>query len=403
MTKLKQQETVRHAKATTKQFAVKLSQLNVDTKNDFCHRSNNYNSDDNVSGLAKNIVSEGLHTPIMVAEAAVSGDGVPLYRIIGGHRRFAALQLAINQQLDLKRVHPEMEVSVVLVEPEEAQSNKDFEQDLMVKSIGDNANRNDLSNDERLEIVRKCRHLGIPDPRAALALGMSDSQYKRLAAVVASPWLLDLVKANCIGMTHAATLVMAAKNPQQAELLRHGLERWVNDKRVVLERERADQAKLGRKLTGNANSIKKYLDAKLVKHWISCIEDIIELDDDPSIDFGVLVDHDKGTVTIPAIKIDIHEHARPLLVKIIGELTRGAEGSVELLHQKELLEAARSMSTADRLTAMQKVRSEYDESVAAAVEADAGREPKETFAVDQAGDLDSFDLEDESFSKETDA
>lgn len=389
-------ETSRLANSKTKLLTVKLSQLNVDREMDFCHREKGYDSDESVSQLADSIVTESLQTPLIVAIIGTDANGVVQYRIIAGHRRIAAIWLIIKRHLDRINFHPDMEIQVVLVEPEDYQDESEFDRELMIKSIADNAVRRDFTKDEQLDIVRKCRRMEIPDPRAAMALGLSEQQYSRLAAVVETPWLLDLVKQSCIGMSDAASLIKAADNESQKSLLRHGLNTWVKEKEVVLLQERNNASKMGRTLTGSADRIKKYLTPALIKHWITCIRDAKAFNANPVIDFGVLVDSKAGTLEIPKLSIDIRRNSRELFVKVIGELIKGAESSAELLRQKEHLDGTLEMSKEERLRLLEKTRSEYEQKENAKEEARKGREPQDNFADSTPGDLDAFDLEDET-------
>ncbi len=388
-------EPVRNAKSNTRQATVKLRQINVDTQQDYCHRDPDYLKDENLLPLAENIVAEGLQTPLLLKESGSNELGEMQFVLLGGHRRLGAIGLAIKRKLDAKRIHEDMEIPAIIVTPDDGQAETDFAKDVMVKSIGDNSNRRDLTEDERTRIVKKCRDLGIPDPRAASAMGLSESQYRRLAAVVETEWLLENVKQKNISMSHAANLRMACKTSQQLQLFRSGFEIWKARMEPMLEQERANARNIGRDLTGSANAIKKYLDAKLVKHWLKCIEENIDLDDASTFNFGVLVDASKGILTVPAITVNIREHRRNDLVKVINELRMGAQQSLRLLKQMELLQTANELSAEEESRLMQQLSNEY---ASAQVEKNAnekGRVPVEESGPSDADELDDLDLEDE--------
>ncbi|MDZ4852847.1 MAG: ParB N-terminal domain-containing protein [Pirellulaceae bacterium] len=383
------------ARSSISQLTVKLSQLNVDTNNDFCHRHEGFATEDSIKVLAESIVAEGLHTPLMVAESGTAPDGTKQYRIIGGHRRYSAIQKAIRERLDFARINEEMDIPVVEVVPEKDQDKREFDMDLLCSSIGDNAVRADFTNEERLSIVRKCRDQGVPNPRAALALGLSETQFNRLVAVVETPWLLKMVYENCIGMTHASSLIQATKSPEQNALLKKGLVRWIAEKQKILEKERADFEKVRKKLSGISNTVKKYMDGKLVQHWIKCIELNSELSNDPAFQFGILVDKKAGTITVPAMQFKIQDHSEATLVAMIGELQKGAENSVGMLRQKQLLDSANTMTPEEQREVLQRISSEYEETNRQKENAEAGREPTdESFDFDKSS-LGVLDLGDE--------
>lgn len=392
-------ETTRNAKSATEQIVVKLSQLNVDSRTDYCHREQSYLKDENILGLAESIVSEGLHNPPIVKKAGINSDGEAQYCVIAGHRRLAALRMAINRKLDAARIHPEMEVSVVLVVPEPDQDQRDFERDLLVKSVADNTNRNDLTNEERLAIVKRFRDQDIPDPRAANALGLSDTQYRRLANVVECPWMLGFVRQNHVGMSNAATLLAAAKSPAQRDLLLNGLESWIARKQLDLNQERENFKNMDRKLSGNADTIKKYLNAKIIKHWEICIEKNLPLTDETTLNFGIIVDQSKGTVEVPAVSLSIHEHDRSSLIKIVSALMQGAENSAALLKQMEFVQASKNQSADEKRRLMMEACREQAEQDRLKNEAEKGREPKDQPVIEPPGDLDTFDLSDEEGSE----
>lgn len=394
--------TVRVSNSDTNQITVKFRQLNVDSEADYCHRRKDYLRDENLKQLAENIAVEGLQTPLLLKEAGPDSNGEMQYAILGGHRRFGAISLAMKRKFDIGRINESMDIPAILVSRDSEQNEIEFAQDLMVKSIGDNSNRRDLTEDERLRIVKKCREMGVPDPRAASALGLSESQYRRLAAVIETDWLLEMVKEKKIGMSHAANLIMACKTRRQIEKLHVGLERWITKMEPILEQERANAQKLERNLTGSANSIKKYLNGKLVKHWLRCIEEDTDLDDTSDFNFGVLVDSEKGTLTVPAVTVNIREHRRNDLVKVISELRTGAQQSLRLLKQMELFQSANDLSAEEESRLMQEVSNEYETVQAKRVIAEKGRQPTEIVS-SVSEELSDLDLDDEQQIVESDS
>jgi ParB-like chromosome segregation protein Spo0J len=297
---------VRSAKSTTRYTCIKLSQIVSDKRNDYCHRQSDALKDDRLAPLADNLVSEGQGTPMTVYDSGKRDPSLGIiYILIGGFRRFFALLFGIKQNLDHNRINESMEVDVVEIVQGADQTDEEFRQDLLVRSIAENEQRVQFSTTEKLAIVKQCKASRIPNPRAASALAMSESQFGRFAAIVEHDWLHDYVVDNCIGATDAAALVQLAKNKDRVDDLRQHLDTWVAAHQAMIDAEAEELRQIKKKLSGSAAHVKKYASPKLMKYWQDCLEHGRPLDNNVDLVFGIRIDRVKGTIEIPATTLKI--------------------------------------------------------------------------------------------------
>ena len=243
----------RSAKSSTRAIRISLLQITCDKKHDFCHRQGDALKEDHLAPLADNLVSEGQNTPFTVYDSGMrDAIGLIIYILIGGFRRFFALLSAIKKNLDHDLICPDMQVDAVEVVQGPDQTDEEFQRDLLVRSVAENEQRLNFTTNEKLEIVKRFKATKTPDPRAASALGVSESQHRRFAVVVEHPWLCDYVTNDCFGMTDAAELIQLAKKKNRVEEFKKVLDAWVAKHRALIEAEKAELAKIKKKLSGSA-------------------------------------------------------------------------------------------------------------------------------------------------------
>lgn len=350
----------RSAKSQSRSIRVRLRQINADRERDFCHRVGDALSPENLKPLAESLVSEGQQTPLTVFDSGQTDkDGLKIYLLIGGFRRFRALTEAVRNNLDSANIHEDMEVEAVEVVRGTEQSQDEYKKDLLIRSVAENEQRKNFTTDEKLRIVKQFHEQKIPAPRAASALAMSETQYGRFLAVAQRPWLHDYVRRNCIGMTDAAELVVLADKFNWVEPFKKHLDEWVRVHEAEIEREREELAKIGKKLSGTAENVRKFLDRKLVQHWQRCIEGRRPLSGSPEFQFGILIDHDSGTITVPGRVFKASTLRASDVEVMIGELQDAVDGLLPILKEQRLTEEARQITDEEKhqeLTRIQELR-----------------------------------------------
>ncbi len=339
----------RAAKSTNRSIRIPLSNINVDRNTDFCHRNGEALDAKALKLLAESLVYEGQHTPMTVYDSGLKNhNGDKLYIVIGGHRRYHALLSAIKQQLDSDRIHPDMEVDAVEVIQGTEQDHDEFRKDLLLRSVTENEQRKNFTTEEKLEIVKSFREEDVPDPRAASAMSISETQYGRFVSVVAYPWLHRFVLGNSIGMTDAAELIKAAEKSKCVAEFEEDLTQWVNEHLPMIERERQELAKINKKLSGSAEHVKKFIDRNLVKHWITLIENQKRFDGEVRFKFGIVIDKHKGTITIPGTNLKVTELSSSDFDTLIGELHDTIDRFLPLMRERRVIEEATSLSETEK-------------------------------------------------------
>lgn len=369
----------RAAKSSSRPIRIRLSQVTADAEQEFCHRDPRALEAASLAPLVENLVSEGQQTPLTVHDSGrTDAAGRKVYILVGGFRRYHSLRKAAADNLDAAHIHDEMEVDAVEVVKGAGQDAAEFRKDLLVRSVAENEVRKQFTNDEKLAIVKQFHSARVPAPRAASALGVSETQYQRFLSIVSHPWLHDLVTGQCVGSTDAAELAQKAEKHDRLEDLRRELTRWVAARRKQLDAERRELAKVGKKLAGAAAAVKKYLDRKLVKHWLDCIEQGRPFEGKPEFNFGILIDPEKKTITVPGRVFRADDLTVADFETMIAELQEATGELVPLLRQRRVAEAARDVSDEERERELARILAERRRRKAEERRAEAGR-PAEGF------------------------
>jgi hypothetical protein len=336
---------VRTAKSTTRYIRVRFSQIRRDTKHNYCHRSPDAFKEASLAPMADSVVQEGLGTPVTVYDTLKKDNsGASIMGLVGGHVRIGSIEQAIRQHLDPSRIHPNMELDAIEIVRGEGQTEEEFRRDLLMRSIVENEQRNSHTTIEKLDIVRQCRADKVPDARAASALAISETQYRRFVSIVEHPWLHQHVVNNCVGATDASELIQCAVKAGRVTEFQKDLAAWVETHRRMIEAERQELAKVKKRLSGSAAQVKKFASSKLVKHWLDCLEHGRRFDDNVNFMFGIHVDYKKGTVTVPAAEWKLTELTSANIATVISELEEKVNEFIPLLRQRRMLEQSTDMS-----------------------------------------------------------
>ncbi|MHC4398748.1 MAG: hypothetical protein ACYTG0_03620 [Planctomycetota bacterium] len=370
----------RQSQSTNRMITIRLSQINLDKDRDYCHRLGDALSKKKLKELAESLVQEGQKTPMTVFDSGQTDDqGDKIYILVGGHRRFKALKRAIIDHLADEYISPDMEIFVVEIVKGESQSQKGFQQDLLVASVTENENREGHSTDEKLEIVKQFLDLKVPAPRAASSLCVKERQYGRFVAVASREWLHKHVTNNEIGITHAAELVLAAesresKGQYQVDWFKADLEKWAVRHRRLLEEERAEQTKIGKKLTGTAAQVKKYFTKDVYAHWLKLIEAGQRFGGEPEFAFGIVVNEDKKTITVPGRTLKTADLRSDDFETMIAELSETADKLIPLMRECRAAERARDISEEERQEELERILEKRRRARQEAEEAETGHD-----------------------------
>ena len=201
-------KTRRFASCRNVQKTIRFDQIALATEA-YCHRDNEKLKAEKLEGLAASLAQEGQQTPLIVVQGEKDQ-----FQLIAGHRRYYALKKASEDQLPGCSL--DMEVLVTVITQGEGQSDKDFQEDVLVRSVSDNENRISFDDNERLRIAKLFRERGVDAKRGMAALSLKDSQYTRYMHIVSTEWLYEAVRSGELKGTNAARLVEEAKKCDDA-------------------------------------------------------------------------------------------------------------------------------------------------------------------------------------------
>lgn len=391
----------REAKSTNRSIRIRLSQINVDRNIDYCHRDEDALDPKKLKLLADSLVYEGQQTPMTVCNSGQpDSKGDDIYVLIGGFRRYFALKEAIKQKLDVDRIHNDMEVDAVEVVQGKEQEDVEFKKDLLLRSVTENEQRKNFTTAEKLEIVKSFRDEDVPDPRAASAMSISDTQYGRFVSVVSHSWLHKHVVDNCVGMTDAAELIKLAEKHKWVDEFHKDLDDWIDEHRQVIEQERRELAKIGKKLSGSAEQVKKFIGRNLVKHWVNLVENRKRFDGDVRFKFGIVIDKHKGTITIPGSTLKVTDLSSGDFDTMIGELHDTVDKFLPMMRERRVIEEATSLTEEEKQRELARILEQRKEQQQAEQQANSGQNA-EGFGSTETPQPVEVDVDDETENDES--
>lgn len=361
---------VRQSKSVMTRKTVKFSQVQLSKEADYCHRDNEVLKEENVEGLMRNIVSSGgIRTPFLVAEASVQGKDVEeAYILVGGRRRYEAIRSAIGHKYEQDIFHDDMEVPVTVMRRAEDQSPEDFERELFLSSVADNDQRKDFSAAERFRIVTRMLEKEVLPGRAAMEMGLSRTQYERLEIVANHAWLREAVIDNCITHTDAATILEACKigertnrqiEDDRVEKFQQHFESWVWATKAKIDEYVQHQKGIDKKVTDSQKHVKSRLTRSLISHWCECLRDGNDLSNVTPNFYRIDFDDEKRVITLPKREFKIDKLSVHECRTIIRQLNGSVDRFLEVLKQRQAIEAARNpISKDDREAALERIMAE---------------------------------------------
>lgn len=288
----------RYSKCRHVHETIKLSQIALDEAS-FCHRDEK----SGLAGLAESLAQEGQQTPLIVVEE----DG--RYKLIAGHRRYFALRKGIEEKLT--GFNDDMQVAVTIMVRGQDQSAAEFDQDVLVRSVSDNANRVEFDEFEKLKITKLFEDRGVQAKRAMAALGVKDSQHRRWVQIVKLDWLYQAVLTSEITATNAAKAVEAAaydcteeEFARRLQMFHAEFARWRADAQKQLDDENESRLKKQKEpKEGKQAYLKQYASPQLVQGWIRSLKKGQPFDRVREFRYGIEVDTDKLSLDIPGLKV----------------------------------------------------------------------------------------------------
>lgn len=369
----------RYQRAINRHVTVLLAQLVIVAERNFCHRDEDYLKPERLESITTSVVQEGLSNSIVVYETGekktIEGKSLPVYGIVSGHRRYNAINRAIDDHLS-PEYHANMEVPVVVMSRGEGQSAEEFDHDVLTRSVMENTQFSPLGALDRLSIVEEFESRKLPKPRAASALAISVTQYERDARLVRNRTFLTAVRKRQIGQTDAANLLEAAEKENRVDQLVNEFTLWVREKELELEHEKSQLKNLGKELSGSGLDLKKYLNPGVLKLWQSAIKEGKSFREvTPQFFFGVVVDPLKKMLDSPRLSLNLNEAGSGQIETVIAAYLSAAR---QLVVHKKAAEAREQMTdlTDEQIEAeIARVQQAGAEAAKRRADAEAGRDP----------------------------
>jgi hypothetical protein len=320
----------RRTNAKRRFVLLKLSEIKLDPRR-FSHRSEL--TEETIEDLFRSIVEEGAMVPPTVWQDPASRT----WYAVAGTRRLLAHQKAVNDNVDRSIFHEEMELPCLEIYDCD-------ECDLQLTSVADNTIRRDLSVPEKIAIAGEWAKQKMPVARCAQAMRVSESQYRRWVLLAENPWMVQLIGEDCIDPSFAAKIVELAKSKGRLVELQQDIEDWVAETRLAIKRMIQRKADAHKKVPEAEQKVKYYLTKKLQDRWTECTKEGKRLDDEVGIRFGVLLDPEKRTLTIPALEADAKTNPADL-IKVLEELAEAPAKVAQFIKQIRVDQELRSRAT----------------------------------------------------------
>lgn len=291
--------------ATSRRCTVPLNEFSMLPER-YCHRPEEELSPEKLELFLDSLVLEGgVRVPVVFFTDAQKNKV-----LISGHRRIQGCKILVERN----EPHFTAEMSIEAIEMLGASP-----LDLLVHSVSDNENRQNLSPVSRLQTVKKLHDAGVEVKRAARALGVSDSTYSRDLKLVKQAWLYQHVQDHCITTNHATKLLNEAEKVNRVKELREDLDAWIAEKKKEnKEKERRLKAEGSKeqKPAEVKNQIKE-----LVEHWVSLIKEKRPFDGEAEWDFVASISED-GKLQIGSLNLKLSEAKAENVMKVLAKMSQ---------------------------------------------------------------------------------
>ena len=384
------EDVTRKSSSRNSQMGIRLSQIVTEKAGEaeaylYGHRSMQEYDKHSIEELVNSLVQEGVATPLTVyrtgEQIEIDGKKLETFSLVSGFRRYNGLLEAVRQNSDPDRIHPQMELQVIVMERGEDQNDKEFEKDILIRSVTENEQRKKLDPKERLKIVAEFDRQKIDDRRGASALGISASQYSRDKLVVELPWLAESVLNDEIGPSDAAKLAEAAigKDKQgnqrdYRDLFFREWQNWIRQCEVMWDEEKELNEKLGKKVDGSERQLKKFLEPKITSRFAKLLEQGKSFDKEVDVPFAVNFDRNKRTLVVKGVNAALKDLTEQKVEEMMLEMHEGLKKLLLVKKQVAYDQLAKGMLSDEEFEAeMQKVRDRQTERS----QHELGREPQQ--------------------------
>ena len=227
----------------------------------------------------------------------VAKDGTESFILVAGHRRLRALKLLAEANVAGFSLHMDVKACEIL---------DGHRHDYLLWSVADNVIREQIDELHRVKRPFSCSREGVDHTRIKVDLNLPDSTFERYRRLARSPWMLEHVERNEIGLTDAHQLLEAAGGNGGAvalEHLRKDLARLVAVAKTKIQDKREELAERHKELKGSEAMVKSYFPAHLVKKWVLDLKQGRRIQGRAKFVYGATIETDKigKKLIIPAV------------------------------------------------------------------------------------------------------
>ena len=326
----------RQTNATTRRIKVRLDKIKVNLDR-YCHRDRAELSEESLQGMCESLVREnGIQVPI---EVYIDPHGPPdESELIKGHRRVFGSRY--NAAKNVPGFKPDMELDALEVV-------ESTPVDRLIRSIADNEVRLNLDKIGRIRVVKKLFDAGVQDERAACAMNISVSTYRRALIIAKHPWMLQHIEDGSIELTHGSDLLALAEEHGCLNEMREDLDAWVADKkRKNRDKEKLQKARGGSDFSAAEKQVKKYMPKHLVEHWKTLLKNHQRFDEAAEWNYAASVEPEKEQLKISAVTLDLGKAPLDQLAKIASKLSLVTKQMVPFIRKAKQKESDTATSTA---------------------------------------------------------
>jgi ParB-like chromosome segregation protein Spo0J len=269
----------RQSTATMKRIRIPLDQVVLEPLR-FSHRNRSALLEPSLKPLMDSLVLEGMQVPI---EGYRDSQG--RFVVTKGHRRVESLRLLAAK--NTPGFTADLEVEAIEVE-------NCSQQELLVRSVANNAARLNYSRVERIVAAKRMYDAGVEEWRAAGALCISPKTYQRDLLIAKHGWMFQHVMDDSIEATAAFDLLEAAEKANRMDQVKEDLDAWIAEKkRLIREKSKRRKQQTGKDLSPSEKLVKRQMPRHLVDHWIELIQQEMPLDTEAEWEYGAHIDKDK--------------------------------------------------------------------------------------------------------------
>ena len=272
-----------------------------------------------LDALIDSLIVEGQLTPI---EYYIDELGRKV--VLSGHRRLEAIMELIKRN----EWPPDKPIKAQRVEGNPA--------DFVCRSIADNIQRKAMTDTGTLAAVKAGIGAKASYTRLAAALGLPLSTFQRYAALARNEQMAAHVEAGDIGFSDAVKLLTQAENVNEVDQFLADFRSVVTITKGVIE-EKADRFRdrTGKDLPAADRTVKKNLEAHVIKGWLSQLKDGKRIKAKEAIwTFAARIENNE--LIVPAVRLNLNDAPYDRIRKTAMRMNRLSQDLKPILKRREL-------------------------------------------------------------------